>query len=208
MGKLGNGYGSEYHLLSYFRTQQESLETHIGKAVGLDGPIEWFYPGALATEPKDLTLIPLTHFQLKQWNEFWPVRGNRSWDGVAKINGEWIFIEAKANSGEFRTSACGAGEPARTTILKALHEVKTYMGADPRLAWEQTYYQYANRLAVVYFLNERVGIPARLLNIYFSGDVFPDGRECPSCESDWLYLIRECYAALGIRHDSPGMHRV
>jgi hypothetical protein len=41
---------------------------------------------------------------------------------------------------------------------------------------DRQYYQYANRLAVLHFLNAIANVPARLLHIYFTGDVFPCAR--------------------------------
>jgi hypothetical protein len=45
------------------------------------------------------------------------------------------------------------------------------------------YYQYANRVAALYFLSQH-HVPARLLFIYFVGDSH-SGHECPRDEAGW-----------------------
>ena len=60
------------------------------------------------------------------------------------------------------------------------------------------YYQYVNRLAVLHFLNDLSGVPAQLLHVYFVGDCFPDGRECPSSEAEWQRLIEARRLTLGL----------
>ena len=61
-----------------------------------------------------------------------------------------------------------------------------------------TYYQHANRLAVVWFLRVKHGIDAHLVSVYFLGDVFPDGRSCPATEDEWQSLIEARRLTLGL----------
>jgi hypothetical protein len=58
------------------------------------------------------------------------------------------------------------------------------------------------RLAVLHFLNADAEVPARLLHVYFVGDKFPDGRECPQTQSagEVLLMARE------VTHGVPEHH--
>jgi hypothetical protein len=77
-------------------------------------------------------------------------------------------------------------------------ETKTFLGVPESSDWLGPYYQYANRLAVLYFLTVKAQVGARLLFGYFTGDRFPEGRACPSCVEDWRPLISECHDVLGL----------
>lgn len=85
-----------------------------------------------------------------------------------------------------------------------------HLSEEPKAAatWTGPYYQYANRIAALYFLNEVALIPARLLFIYFIGDSFPDGRYCPKTEGDWKPLIDRCHRVLGIPAAHPLSTRI
>jgi hypothetical protein len=63
--------------------------------------------------------------------------------------------------------------------------------------WTGTYYQYANRLATLWFLREQ-GIGARLVFVSFIADRFPDDTPCPSSEEEWLALIDARRLTLGL----------
>lgn len=75
--------------------------------------------------------------------------------------------------------------------------------------WLEPYYQYANRLAVLYFLLKEYvpSIKARLLFIYFFGDSRSD-VECPRSEQGWLSVIQKMRNWLGINKGSELLQRV
>jgi hypothetical protein len=76
--------------------------------------------------------------------------------------------------------------------------------------WTGTYYQYANRLACLWFLRSS-GIDARLVFVYFTGDRFPDATPCPATRDEWEKLLeaRRLTLALPSRHAlSPFEHDV
>ncbi len=50
------------------------------------------------------------------------------------------------------------------------------------------YYQFANRAAILEFLNRR-NVPSRLIMIYFIGDRGFAGRECPAKREDWRQAL-------------------
>jgi hypothetical protein len=102
----------------------------------------------------------------------------QSWDAVGTADGEWLLVEAKANAPEFCSPATTAAGAGREKIEHALNRVKRGLGVHRRYSWTSSYYQYANRLAMLWFLRKRK-VPARLLFIYFYGDKFPDGTPRP-----------------------------
>ncbi len=103
--------------------------------------------------------------------EFWPSRGP-VWDGLGRTTdgSGYFLIEAKANVPEI-ISDCGAKSSASVEKIEAaLRRTQKWLKADSRLDWTKGFYQYANRLAHLYFLNEIVGARAYLINLYFVHD--------------------------------------
>ena len=146
---------------------------------------------------------------VEKWQEFWPTSGRPPmWDAWAIANedgNDVVFIvEAKANVPELASPPSGASSDSLTRILRALGDAKGFIGAPESVPWHETYYQYANRLAVLYFLTEIAAVHTRLLFLYFTGDQFPDGRECPMSAEAWRPHIEAAHRALGL----PNSHRL
>jgi len=110
---------------------------------------------------------------------------------------DWLLAEAKANHVEFCSGRSGATAGSLKTITRSLGKVKRDLGVHRQFSWTDSYYQYANRLATLWFLRMH-NVPARLLFVYFTGDVFPDGRECPATAKDWQRLIEARRLTLGL----------
>jgi hypothetical protein len=204
MGKMGEHHGSERHLLTYRQLQPAALDEAIRQATGLTGPMQWIYPTtAKAREPKGVNFLTDRPDVVAAWKKFWPQTGNQQrWDGIARCGDEWLLIEAKANHPEFCTPPCGAKADGRKKIQKALGEVKAALGVHRHFTWLGSYYQYANRLAILYFLAKEIDPPvaARLVFVHFLGDQFPDARPCPATEGEWLSLIEARRLTLGLPH--------
>jgi len=212
MGTRGEGHGSEDHLGKYRELHPAGLDDAIRKATGLTGPVEWIYPATGETrEPKGLNFLVGRPDVVAAWKKFWPQTGNQQrWDGIARCGDDWLLIEAKANHPEFCTPPCGAKADSRKTIEKALGALKVALGVHRHFTWLGSYYQYANRLAVLYFLTRKVKppVPARLVFLHFVGDKFPDGRPCPATEAEWLALIDARRMTLGLPHSHALTNRV
>lgn len=200
-------YGSEYHLrrcLTEAGTRTQLLEAVLrsiqqaGKVVRIqpEGGKEWKGMNFLRDHP----------LVMRKWKKFWPQRGNPpNWDAVARLDSEWLLFEAKANHPEFCSPPCGAVSPkSREIIRKALGQTKAYLGVHRDFPWLGTYYQYANRIACLHFLNSIANVPAHLIFVYFTGDRFPDARRCPETEAEWRRLIEACHLTLGL----PERHRL
>lgn len=143
---------------------------------------------------------------------FWP-SGGPHWDGLALTStGEVILVEAKANIVEFATDPCGAESPASIDqIKKSLGELQQFMDIKgnrcrPEL-WFNAFYQYANRLAHLYFLRQLNDIPTHLIFLDIIND--PESGDGGVKSADgWKSLVRLAEACLGITASKPLMKHV
>jgi hypothetical protein len=125
---------------------------------------------------------------------FWP-RGGAVWDGLALAGASPVLVEAKAHVAEFFSSPCAAeAETSRQRIAASLADCKRALGADDRSDWCRCFYQYANRLAHLWWLH-RNGIEAHLLFVNFVGDADMKGPDTPSA---WHAVERAADYALGL----------
>ena len=102
---------------------------------------------------------------------FWPSNGPQ-WDalGRASETGPFLLVEAKANIPE-TASSCGAvSEASLGLIRRSLWSTQDHLGCSSLIDWTSGFYQYANRLAHLYFLRELNGQDARLVFVYFVND--------------------------------------
>lgn len=223
MGKIGHGYGSEWHLLRYlgyhrYYFSQKILTEIKGEAINW---LDFNFSHKNTKCARDSEWNGLEFIKdpdlLRSWYAFWPKSGrSQNWDAVGKIkvNGqeEWLLVEAKAHTHELKGNGCNATNPRSIEkIERALEKTKAAFGAasTPLENWLGPYYQYANRLAALYFLMEECqpAAPARLLFIYFLGDKHK-GQDCPRTREDWTPTVNAMEAALGIDCDSPLLDRV
>ena len=100
---------------------------------------------------------------------FWP-QGGPVWDGLARAGDQVVLVEAKSHLGEARSSPCAARAPAsRQRIATAFAQVQAGLGAAAGADWMRQFYQYANRLAHLWWLH-RQGVQAHLMLLGFLGD--------------------------------------
>ena len=105
-----------------------------------------------------------------QLSKFWPKRGPQ-WDALAKTKtGKVILVEAKANIPEIKSPGTKAKELSKNLIDKSLSEVKEFLEIVSEVKWSNTYYQYTNRIAHLFYLREKCKVDAYLINIYFIND--------------------------------------
>ena len=128
--------------------------------------------------------------------EFWP-RGGAHWDALGKSKEAVFIVEAKAHITEQMSGPSKAkAEKSIKLISKSLNEVKQFLGVEKTVNWmKSTYYQYANRLAHLYFLREWNKIDAHLLFIYFLND---DTVDPVKSEKEWRRAIEQVHAELGL----------
>jgi len=144
--------------------------------------------------------------------EFWPASGPR-WDGLAITStGDVILVEAKAHLAEFATDPCGAkSKKSIALIRKSLAEVQGFMEISKRRSrpelWSNAFYQYANRIAHLYYLQKLNGIPTHLVFLDIVND--PDsGKNAVRSAAEWKSLVRLAETCLGISPRKPLMQYV
>jgi len=187
------------------RWLQQLVATDPGRldsAIGL-GELEWLSPLAEDdwAEYQDEAFLECLNVKLdrRSLSSFWP-SGGPVWDGLARTrSGASVLIEAKAHVSEM-LSSCGASPRSLRTIRQALEETKASLGVEPTYDWCSTYYQYANRLAHAYLMNELNGIHAHLVFVNFIGDSDVSG---PASRAEWAIAIRSVHKSLGIRNGLP-----
>jgi hypothetical protein len=109
---------------------------------------------------------------------------------------EWLLVEAKAHCGEIRCDGTAARGPGRAKIEAALQATKEKMEIPPEQPWAKRYYQYANRITTLHFLNEN-DAPARMIFMYFCGDSFGNSK-CPPNKAGWESVITAVKKDLGL----------
>jgi hypothetical protein len=98
------------------------------------------------------------------------------------------------------SSTCTAGATSLRTINTSLESSKLAFDAKQGSDWINGYYQYANRLAHLHFLQKH-GVDARLVFLYFMGDGEMNG---PRSEAEWRPYIDAAHAHLGISEPAHG----
>lgn len=115
------------------------------------------------------------------------------------------MIEAKAYIAEFRSPPSAAKAEASIALIRAsLGQTIDAFGATARSDWSSTFYQYANRLAHLYFLR-RAKVPAWLVLVNFIGDHDMKG---PETAGEWETAYAIANHALGLDEQSPLMRHV
>jgi hypothetical protein len=211
MGKIGCGYGSEWHLLRYLGYHRSYLSQKVKEATGSHS-VHWLdipfsktnIPLQQDREFKGMGFIQDTSVR-SAWKLFWPQSGNaQNWDAIATASidnqHEWLLVEAKGHLKEMN-STCGASGPSRQKIRLALEQTSRAVGnrLQPMDNWLSPYYQYANRLAALHFLRNvcKPAIKARLLFVYFCGDPHKYA-DCPKTEQAWMPDLQKMSNHLGI----------
>ena len=128
---------------------------------------------------------------------FWP-RFGPQWDALAVTDkGQILLVEAKAHIPEMVTASSQArGESARQQIQQSLNAVKIFLNSKSPADWSTGFYQYANRLAHLYWLRELNGHDAWLVNLFFLNDAEMNG---PKSIEEWQAAIRLQETFLGVR---------
>jgi len=219
MADIGNGYGSECHLLRYLGRHRRLLDQQVIGAIGRGDRVDWldfeFDPKRDVwqdAELKGLSFLPSNRQVQAAWEAFWPQgRGIMNWDAVGWLHGggppELLLVEAKGNLQEIK-SDCGAVSPTSRSMIEAsLGRVKTSLRVPAGADWLNGYYQFSNRIAVTWFLVQH-GIPVNLLMIYFTGDKGGSGRTCPSKASEWQQALADQDRALKLPDLHPLADRV
>lgn len=173
------------------------IDTAIRKIIDLKSPISWKSPlrWKKYAEYRDASFLD----QIGQANlvealqDFWPQRGPQ-WDALAIAGASPILVEAKSHIPEMCSPPSAAGETSMAKIAKSLAEASAGFGASPAVPWGPYFYQLANRLAHLWFLQSK-GIDAKLVLVNFVGDVEQGG---PSSPAEWEAAYNVANHVLGL----------
>ena len=124
---------------------------------------------------------------------FWPQRGPQ-WDALGRTTSGPVLVEAKAHIREFFSKPTNAKPRSLDRIHSAFSAVQNDLGITPSSEWSKTYYQYANRLALLWWLREH-GIDAKLLFVSFLNDEEMCG---PRSSETWHAVFASADYALGL----------
>jgi hypothetical protein len=141
LGKIGFGYGSEWHLLWYLGRHRDELSSRVAKVTSAD-QVNWLdlpkrikNGQLLDAEWRGLDFMT-DDVILARWREFWPAGvGVQNWDAVAKLrvegHDEWLLVEAKGHCGEITSNCAAKPEGGLSKISQALESTKSGLGVDP-----------------------------------------------------------------------------
>jgi hypothetical protein len=175
----------------------------LDSAIGL-GTLEWLspLPEDEWAEYRDEAFLDRLGVELTRQplSSFWPT-GGPVWDGLARTPwGASVLIEAKAHVTEMASSCQAESSASLATIGAAFEATKAAFDVDPEVDWCTGYYQYANRLAHAYLMNELNGVPTELVFLHFVGDSDVDG---PASREEWQKAIITVHDALGVLGQLP-----
>jgi len=199
-----NSHGSLKDLQDAINKKKKYLDAEISKVIGKQMKIDWKSPlrsdGYAEYRDEDfLKKLGILNKIKYPLNKFWPKKGPQ-WDALGVCGDEIELVEAKANIPEMVSSGTDAKNPQSINrIRNSLDEVKKYLSVDITIDWTGTFYQYANRIAHLYYLREKNNIKAHLLFVYFINDITVHG---PKTKDEWLGVIQvmECYLGLDKKH--------
>ena len=219
MSKIGNGYGSEFHLLRWMGRHRNSFNKAVLFALSRQRESEvvnWidFNFSKEVSDCYDSELTRLSFIENKSIRENWewPKSGyQQHWDAIGYINSHYtsevveakdlILVEAKAHLDE-SNSNCGAGINSRNVISAILRETADFLNVEEyskrENIWLDKYYQLSNRLATHVYL-KKCGQSPHLLFVYFLNDNNP-GKKCPTTVDDWMEFLSAQDQEMGISH--------
>lgn len=196
--------GSQKHIQRLINLNELLINNKIAKAFNLRGnlDIEWVSPllNDHYAEYRDedfLNRLGLDSLNISL-KDFWP-SGGPQWDALAKGDGNIFLVEAKSHIGEILSPPSGARNPASVKLIKkSLSEVKSFVGSKTKVDWSSYFYQYANRIAHLYFLRKINKKNTFMVFIYFLSDNSVNG---PETKEEWLGAISLMKKYLGINQN-------
>lgn len=129
---------------------------------------------------------------------YWPARGPQ-WDALALAGDEVLLVEAKAHIPEMLSDGCKAGDASLAIIKEAFASTISEANMKVGIEWTGPLYQYANRLAHLYFFKKR-GVKAKLVLCCFVGD---DEMNGGASEAEWKGALKIADHLIGLRDRNP-----
>jgi len=199
--KQGKGIrGSLKWIQKLINDRPEIINRELARSLRLKASytIEWVSPRSPDyAEYRDADFLKAIRHQeyVTELKKFWP-RNGPQWDALGIISSKTIIIvEAKAHIAEVFTFIEAKDPKSHSKIEAALHRTKTDLGIDSQYPWVAPFYQYANRVAHLHFLQNICGVPTVLCFVHFLGDEDIDG---PRRRSEWQNTTRKIHKYLGL----------
>lgn len=199
VAKSGNSHGSLKHLQVLVNSFPSLLANELHSVSADIDLANWKSPlkeddYAEYSDSSFIRILGLEGKLVVPLKDFWP-NGGPNWDALGVTKNGVILVEAKAHLSEI-TSSCGAtSDSSIQKIISSLNEVKESLGIKNRSNWMKDYYQYANRIAHLYYLRTLNMIDAHLVFIYFINDMAMNG---PKNIAEWEVKIQEVERQLGL----------
>ncbi|EGQ13484.1 hypothetical protein [Prevotella nigrescens] len=186
MAQMGLGYGSEFQLLRFMGRHRHELERTIIDALQEkqqtinDKNFDWLdfeYSDIYKVITGDRELYGLSFLEkkidkglydkitsaLQKAGSF--ISNWQHWDAVFVLDDCFYFVEAKAYPGELYSTNDHGGS-SKKEILNFMRENMQPYGIEVDKNWLDSYYQFANRISMMAFLNQN-GLNAKAIYIYF-----------------------------------------
>ena len=152
---------------------------------------------------------------LPSWSDlysFWPQSGPR-WDAHGITDkGQILLVEAKSHIAELQGRGSGAtSQKSIEKITRSLNETQQFLGVDLSIDWARSpYFQFANRLAFLYWFHERNYRDAYLVLLYFLNDQAMVRRNIsvPRTSADWKPALECQDRIMGIPQGYPLSDRI
>ncbi|MFZ5453768.1 MAG: hypothetical protein ACOZF2_18085 [Thermodesulfobacteriota bacterium] len=177
---------------------QRELESLSGREICWTSPLEQDE----FAEYRDTVFLKNMNLQVldKELIKFWPKKGPQ-WDALGRTSdgNAFILVEAKANVPEL-VSFCGAKDKKSLKIISdSLAETQRWLNCrEPHIDWKYGFYQYANRLAHLYFLREKAQKEAYLVFLYF----VEDSTHIPTSEETWKSALKLQKKLMGLSNST------
>jgi hypothetical protein len=152
-------------------------------------------------DKRALTRLGLEHLS-SDLAAFWP-SGGPHWDALAigrtPQSTFRLLIEAKSHIPEMNSHCTAKAAASVELITSSLQRAQAQLGLAQPFDWMTKYYQYANRLAWLTWLQSHV--PTRLVNIYFTND-----EHAPTTSDEWLSELVLVKMRMGVTAPIPGAY--
>lgn len=129
---------------------------------------------------------------------YWPARGPQ-WDALGLAGDTILLVEAKAHIPEMLSDGCKAGDASLAIIKEAFASTIAEANMKTSIEWTGPFYQYANRLAHLYFFKKR-GVKVKLVLCCFTGD---DKMNGGASEEEWKGALKIADHLIGLRDRNP-----
>ena len=183
MAQIGYGYGSEFHLMRFLGHHRNLFENSIRNVLKANSndSFEWLdfdfaKSPKIISGDKEIQGIDFLKGKFGIDNNIlfsdYPWNRSQSWDAIFRLGGTVYFVEAKAHIEELKSSGCKASNTKR--ILSFMEKSMTnYSNVQVNDKWLGDYYQLANRLSTVCYLNNLISnIHFEVFYIYFENGFY------------------------------------